>query len=977
MKKKNGLLSQKQHRILAVIVIGLLLLLGTGVYLSWGIITQHRGYTFETVSEVVYGQDGNILVADQGKATLLLVNPEGQIIRRYDSGKKNNPFCYVTHMAQLPDGRICVSDIIYGEHGNLIDGERIRILDGLSVKTIFEIDYTEYDRDSRPLQYGNILELQEYGEDIYFVMEEEGQASVRRILPGGEVETVLQVPVDVRLNDAGYDPLTGTLALSLRDGRLILADSLGEQRVIYEKGDRILKALNFTGGTLYFSDLNENGIYRLNPGESEAERYYESESIVFQLDADGQGNLLGTDYAAWFTLDEDLQEEYTDHATVRYFWLVVLLRILFAIDILLLLGTLIQILHFLLPRMAKNEQTFRVLFVLVTAVSVSFFVGYTLMGRITLDTTNNSMEKARIIGRLFQSQLDPDRLLEIEGSQDYGSDAFYQMKDPLDRVIDEMYANEEYYYYVVYRVRNGHNCLLLDYEESETCWYSGSVYGEEPYKTVYETGVEVECTEDSAYGTYTFVMMPIRDRQGNVIAMLEVGQNLDVLNRLKAQLTKELIINVVISVIVLSMLILEATFLLAFVRKRESTPLGDLDPTDATPLRTILFLSNLADSMQDAFIALLCSQLYAGELPIPSGIAVALPMSAQLMMMALSSLAVSKLIEYFATKGTMVIGLAIQMGGCICCLAMGNYFGLLIGKMLIGTGMGIIYVNCNSIAASGRTEEKMGAGFSAVSAGVISGVTIGGGLASLILSIGGWRAVYLMGVVLMVIGLPLALTSGNALTQKKEALPEDQPTRVGLRAFLANRHVLPFFLFLLIPFMISLSFRDYFFPFVASESGIGEVQIGQIFLLCGMGVLYIGPPLSDWVLKKIGAFRGIVIASILVAALMVGYIVSPSLPMVIVGVVLLSLAGSFALPCQYSYFEQLRETKEYGESAAMGMYSVMESIGQTVGPLAYGILLGFGYRKGILLACVFVAACVFLFVTVSGRRKESSDIQTE
>ena len=69
-------------------------------------------------------------------------------------------------------------------------------------------------------------------------------------------------------------------------------------------------------------------------------------------------------------------------------------------------------------------------------------------------------------------------------------------------------------------------------------------------------------------------------------------------------------------------------------------------------------------------------------------------------------------------------------------------------------------------------------------------------------------------------------------------------------------------------------------------------------------------------------------------------------------------------------------TKDYGEGAAMGMYSVMESIGQTVGPLAYGALLGFGYRKGILVACVFVAACVFLFVTVSGRNKTRKNIET-
>jgi hypothetical protein len=53
------------------------------------------------------------------------------------------------------------------------------------------------------------------------------------------------------------------------------------------------------------------------------------------------------------------------------------------------------------------------------------------------------------------------------------------------------------------------------------------------------------------------------------------------------------------------------------------------------PVRTLMFVSYLADSMQDAFIAILCSQLYKGGLPFSDGVAVALPMSAQLLMMAL------------------------------------------------------------------------------------------------------------------------------------------------------------------------------------------------------------------------------------------------------------------------------------------------------------------------------------------------------
>ena len=54
----------------------------------------------------------------------------------------------------------------------------------------------------------------------------------------------------------------------------------------------------------------------------------------------------------------------------------------------------------------------------------------------------------------------------------------------------------------------------------------------------------------------------------------------------------------------------------------------------------------------------------------------------------------------------------------------------------------------------------------------------------------------------------------------------------------------------------------------------------------------------------------------------------------------------------------------YGEGRAVGIYSVFESGGQTIGPLAYGALLSFGYQKGIGIFCgsMLVLLAVFAFL---------------
>ena len=167
--------------------------------------------------------------------------------------------------------------------------------------------------------------------------------------------------------------------------------------------------------------------------------------------------------------------------------------------------------------------------------------------------------------------------------------------------------------------------------------------------------------------------------------------------------------------------------------------------------------------------------------------------------------------------------------------------------------------------------------------------------------------------------------------------------------------------------MMSLSYREYFFPLFASENGIGEVRIGQIYLLCGMIVIYIGPWLSGMLLKKLGALWSIVLASGLMAADMLLFILFPNLVSVIAGVVILSVVISFAYTCQYSYFELTPESAAYGEGRAMGVYSVFESLGQTIGPIAYGVLLTFGYRSGILVFCLVMFAMLLAFVAMTYR----------
>ena len=241
-------------------------------------------------------------------------------------------------------------------------------------------------------------------------------------------------------------------------------------------------------------------------------------------------------------------------------------------------------------------------------------------------------------------------------------------------------------------------------------------------------------------------------------------------------------------------------------------------------------------------------------------------------------------------------------------------------------------------------------------------------VASVLLSIGGWRGIYSVGAAILAAAWGLSITSGN-VTPGRSELDISMERHTTFAKFMRSRRVIGFFALMLVPFMMALSYREYFFPLYAQESGIQEVRIGQIYLVCGMMVIYIGPALSGWLLKKFHALWSVVIASAAMGLNMLLFVLFPSLATVILGVVILSVIISFAYTCQYTYFEMTPESLAYGQGRSMGVYSVFESLGQTVGPIVYGTLLTLGYRSGIAIFCIAMVVFTALFAFVM--RKDS------
>lgn len=922
-------------------------------------------YAFDGPSGVFPGESGRLYIIDQGKKTVLITDGQGKLLRSIDCGTDGDsePY-YASLVAEGADGSIYVADTRYAGQGTRISQERIFRYDanGENGVCIYLIDYETIEQEA-PLQYGNILSLREENGALVFTRKTDNGLAVCQLdLASGRLQSAGYDLPGQYISDADAEPGTLRPIFTNRLGQVCTVTD-GATEVLLDEG-RTSWMLCAEEGRIYYSDIAANAVlcYDLETGREEI--VLEAPDILYGVQTAG-GRLYTTDYMGYYML-EDGEASYVDALTYSQpllrcaLWAALFLGGLLAVAVAYLL--LAPALH-----RPKSELFQRMAIVLGVSLCMGCLVGYITITQMVSNQKATVMEQLNLFCDILVENTDTEALANIDSLADYKGEDFNQVKEPLDALTRMGYENGMYYYYAIYSTDGEVIYTIMDFEETLPARYPVYAYGEEGYTEVLAEGESVEFGGDvSSYGSWAFVLKPIRDAAGTPIAIMEVGTNLDDLDSQIQELVKEVALTILSMAVVLLMIIVEIIFYAEHrERKRKNLALPGL--AAQFPLRLLIFLAYLVDCMQDAFVSILANQLYTPILGIPQSVGAALPLSAQVFAAAVMAFLGGGLSRKAGVKKTLVGGFLLEITGCLLCGAGGTYFSLLGGKAVIGMGLGLIIVSLNAIAARGEDEAESAKAFTDISAGTLAGVTAGAGVGSIILSFGHYSMVYFAGAAILLIGLALSFSGRDY----KEAAVAKAKEEVGFFRFLFNRQVITFLLLMLLPFLMGLSFREYFFPIYAAELGMTETMIGRLYLICGLLVIYAGPQLTGKLIARLGGKWTVTLASALIIAAPLLYVAIPTLATTIVGVLLLSVAISFGYAAQSTYYSELPSVEHYGGGRAMGIYSLFENIGQTIGPMIYGLAMMLGYRSGLGLIGGAMLALLLLFLACNGKKKDS------
>ncbi|MDD4074497.1 MAG: MFS transporter [Eubacteriales bacterium] len=935
---------------------------------------------WESPSYVSASGAGHVIVVDQSKTRVRISDAQYRVAATIYGGDIAEESFYYAEYTATDGESVYIADVTHRDNSSRVARERVLrfSMTGKYLETLWDVSYPE---GSMPLQLGTIRGLSASHGTVYFLRREAdtsltlyssigGVHSIRTIGAQGEVVAY-----------ASYAPATDSVAFSTMQSGLFYSRGDVTTRLAYGDGVNVLTGVAVGNSGVFVCDLLNESIVSITDGDASAvfpgNIHFVSacgDKLAF---TDNQSVYITTRNGAPLFADTRMPLAPLYYIRVLLVWL----------SAACLLAAGLWLLYYCLRIAYRNKRTTAGG---ALAIGVSILLTAALIGAYMISFYQNKL-RAAASGDLRRSasflsetsgETFGDPFSRLNALNDYDNADYRQVRAYLDSFCEQGYRNGLNMYYILLKFDAAQNTIwgVMDYENTNGVVYPYMPYTGSGYDAVAESGdaLLVE-SESDAFGTWTYVVVPVYDSAGQTAGLLEIGAN-----RHSELLSEKKMINNVITatlaaVIMMLLLLNEAADYRRNLALRAKCAARHETSAALGFLRCIMFLVFLGDNLDASFIPQLSSRLFvASGMRMDVNVAAALPMSAQLLSIATAAVAGGALLDRKGIKAIMTTGALVRvLGAALSVVAVSTESFLLFtaAKLIGGLGTGAMIVSCNALPSCTAEESEQESLFAGLNIGSMAGVVLGASLGGYAAQYLGYVAGYICAAGLMLLCLAATLSyiekSWRPATQQKDA----PHTLRGVAAALKKPPIFGFFAFILIPFMVMLYFKDYVFPLFGASIGHDESDIGNILLLGGVIAIFLGGVLPQRIFRRIGVRKAMMLASFLTVCALLLFTLRESYLAAACSVCLMGLASSFGMTAQGVYISQAARREGIGVGVAMGMYSLTDNFGQACGPLVLGAMLHWGYGKAMGIAAVACAILLGLFTLLTG--KESKDKNTE
>jgi predicted MFS family arabinose efflux permease len=381
--------------------------------------------------------------------------------------------------------------------------------------------------------------------------------------------------------------------------------------------------------------------------------------------------------------------------------------------------------------------------------------------------------------------------------------------------------------------------------------------------------------------------------------------------------------------------------------------------------RVAAFAFFFAYDMSMSFVPLVSSSLPGDIWFFPKSVVQALPLTLEAAATGAGTLLAGHRLFGAGMAARFRIGIgAAALGSLLSWLATSSP-AFCAARLVAGFGFGMFFMSSQSTLIKGEGRAgRLGELYSGILSGSLCGMT-GGAMAAELL---GFGRIFAASAVAF---LPALLIAGHGL-DGGDAAPAPAPAD-GRLAAVSRRGQPRFFLsfdflgqvaLIAVPAsMILAGLVFYSIPVLLERTGTAQGDIGRVMMLHGLGVILAGPVLGRLADAGRNYTLWIALAGGLGALAVIMVRLWPSLPGYALATTVCGLGSAMLIASGMARIAGLAAAKGLAAGMAGGVYRFAERLGQMLGPLAFGFLLGRNGGVGLLwLGALALAGATVFFV---------------
>ena len=611
-------------------------------------------------------------------------------------------------------------------------------------------------------------------------------------------------------------------------------------------------------------------------------------------------------------------------------------------------------------RMAK--QVALVGLMIGTAVGITTYMIFNNMNRRLEEEARNNLRGYLAVGQIV---VDADAVDRIQHVKHYMNADYQAVLKQLCQTITRNGAIDPSTYSGIYKTFGDKLSALAYHDGLRGIFYPYDYqYGKSIYARVAETGEPYVGEVVDIYGVWLNGVVPLKNSAGETVGLLEVGVDQSAQREANRALFKSTLMDLAMVLFVLLFVFFEIGFFSSHVMDRADRGDAAGQRYDEGALRFTSFLAITGVFLSASFLPLYIKSLApaAGRFP---DLIIGLPMVIETLCGALVALLYGHVRIRAGLKTDVVLGCLAIAGGMVATGLAPTYDLLIAGRVVVGMGMGLLMIAFRTYFLIEQDEGRKESGIIALTAGVIAGINVGSVSGGMIAARIGMKPIFLIQAALLVLAAAAAL----ALIRPRRRPPPNgraagAPTP---GAFLRDRAVWSFFIFIFLPVTACGLFLGFLFPLFAEEQGCSINEISLAFMLFGAASVYLGPALTRLTTAMFGARRAMPVGALTMTAALLLFAAFQSLGAAYATIILFGLTESLVFNQGMSYYSSLPSVRRFGADKAMGVYNVFESGGEALGPMVFGLAASLSLGLGIAAIAAALGAGAALFWALGPR----------